>query len=349
MSAAPCAAPVAGRSVDAARRVAPDVVPADATERPITVDQTNVSVVVGEVVVVKWLRPPVTQPSDTVTMLRHLAAAGFTEMPTFYGPFVDEASASVHAMVTAFVPGALDGWDWFVEELTAGLDGGSIERPLASAEAVGALAARMHEAFATPTDVIAEPTGTRSVSDEHDRGIALLDEALSCTAGAEGQRLASRGAQIRAAIDAPGSVGDVPVQHVHGDLHVGQMLQSDTALVVNDFDGNPIVPHAERHRRRTAMVDLAALIQSVDHVGRIVARRRPEHGAAIDRFIADAVERVERGYRTVRAECADDRVLLTALRVIQELHELVYAARSLPRWLYVPDAALQSLFPQVDS
>ncbi|MCU1398188.1 MAG: hypothetical protein JWN62_1297 [Acidimicrobiales bacterium] len=350
MTAAPRAELVAGRSIEAARRVAPGIVLADATERPITVDQSNVSVIVGEAVVVKWLHPPVAQPSSTVTMLRHLAAAGFTEMPTFYGPFVDDTrtEASVQAMVTAFVPDALDGWDWFVDELTTGLDGGCMELPLGSAETVGALAARLHEAFATPTDVISEPTGLNTVDHEHDLGIALLDEALACTTGAEGRRLAARAAQIRAAIDVLGSVGTVPVQHIHGDLHVGQMLRSDTALVVNDFDGDPIASHAEPHRRRSAMVDLAALMQSVDHVGRIVARRRPELVAEVDRFIADALERVERGYRTVRAARADDGVLLIALRVIQELHELVFAARSLPRWLYVPDAAMQSLFPLVD-
>ena len=111
MSDALGAVPFAGRSAEAACRVAPGLAAADATERPITVDQTNVSVVVGEVVVVKWLRPPVSLPSDTMTMLRHLAAAGFTEMPTFFGPLVDEATATVHAMVTAFVPDALDGSD----------------------------------------------------------------------------------------------------------------------------------------------------------------------------------------------------------------------------------------------
>ena len=337
--------PAPGRSLEAARRVAPGSVPADATERPITVDQTNVSVVVGEAVVVKWLQPPVPQPSDTVTALRHLTAAGFAEMPGFHGAFVDDTATVVLAMVTALVPDALDGWDWFVDELAAGLDDGSLSPALTSAEAVGALAGRMHAAFATSTDVIPDPVGFGAVVDEHDRGVALLTDALGCTTGPEGLRLAERAARIRAAIDALEQVGVVPVQHVHGDLHVGQMLRSDAALLVNDFDGNPIVPHGERHRPRSPMVDLAGLVQSVDHVGRIVARRRPEHLAEIERFVADAVRRVEHGYRTVRPEQPDDGTLLMALRVIQELHELVYAARSLPRWLYVPDAALQSMFP----
>ncbi|MCU1391801.1 MAG: aminoglycoside phosphotransferase [Ilumatobacteraceae bacterium] len=353
--------PPPGRSAAVAHRLAPDVVDTDAAERPITVDQTNISVVVGEAVVVKWLQPPVTQPYGTVTMLRHLAAAGFDEMPHVFGPFVDdsiEVDASicgtaaaairnqVQAMVTAFVPGALDGWDWYVDELTTALDAGDLTGPLASASALGALAARLHRAFATPTEIIPTPVSRRSVADEHARGIALLDEALRCTRDTEGERLRRTAALIRAAIEPLASIGEVPVQHVHGDLHVGQILRSPAALVVNDFDGNPIAPPGQRHLRRSAMVDLASLVQSVDHVGRIVARRRPELAAAVDAFIADAVERVQTAYRAVLPAIEHDDVLLVALRAIQELHELVYAATSLPRWLYVPDAAIAAMFPE---
>ena len=345
MSAAVRVLPEPGDSTAAAHRVAPGIVGLDAAERPITVDQTNVSVVVGEAVVVKWLQPPVAPPSATVTMLRHLSAAGFTEMPAFHGTVTDDM---VRAMVTAFVPGAMDGWDWFVDELTDGLDLGSLDVPLAAAAAVGALAARLHVAFATPTHVIPEPVGMAPVTTEHELGIALLRDALACTAGPEGERLAARSGQIRAAIDALASVGEVPVQHVHGDLHVGQILRSDSVIVVNDFDGDPVAAPDGRHRRRSAMVDLAALIQSVDHVGRIVATRRPEHRSATLGFITAAVERVEHGYRAVRPAQPDDAVLLRALRTIQELHEFVYAAQSLPRWLYVPDAALTAMFPEAD-
>ena len=44
----------------------------------------------------------------------------------------------------------------------------------------------------------------------------------------------------------------------------------------------------------------------------------------------------------------DDR-LLWPLRVAQELHEYAYAALHLPVWTYVPDAAMQALFPITDT
>ena len=41
-----------------------------------------------------------------------------------------------------------------------------------------------------------------------------------------------------------------------------------------------------------------------------------------------------------------DPALLEAFRLQQVLREIVYAARHLPRWMYVPDAALPALLDE---
>ena len=92
------------------------------------------------------------------------------------------------------------------------------------------------------------------------------------------------------------------------------------------------------------MIDLASLLQSIDHVGRIVARRRPDGARAIDEFIGAGMRACRAAYEAIRPISATEERLLGPLRAIQELHEFVYAARSLPRWLYVPDAALSAMF-----
>ena len=43
-----------------------------------------------------------------------------------------------------------------------------------------------------------------------------------------------------------------------------------------------------------------------------------------------------------RADLFDERIV-RAFEVAQEVHEYVYAARYLPRWLYVPDASMPDL------
>jgi hypothetical protein len=39
-----------------------------------------------------------------------------------------------------------------------------------------------------------------------------------------------------------------------------------------------------------------------------------------------------------------DARLLPGLRAAQELHELVYSVRRLPRWIYAPTLALRAMF-----
>ena len=72
----------------------------------------------------------------------------------------------------------------------------------------------------------------------------------------------------------------------------------------------------------------------------MVHRRHPDHGADVDRFITAAVAAALAAYRAVHP-VRDD--LLHALRVAQELHEHLYAVTHLPRWQYVPHAALPAL------
>lgn len=332
-----------GASLELARELAGDLVPTDAIERPITVDQTNHSVVVGEAVVVKWLRRPAPPPHRGARLLGHLDAVGFTAMPTFLG--TAEEDGRVVAVLTAYVPGSRDGWEWYVDELDADLDAGDIGRSLTRAARVGTLAARLHRALATPSAVIPAPISRSGAAGEHRRGVALLDAALQLTVGDAGERLGALAPRIADDLDALATAGDVEVQPVHGDLHVGQLLRHADELLITDFDGDPVsadvAATVDGIDRRPSVVDLASLVQSVDHVARILARRRPERTAQLDDFATGASTAVIWAYGA-GARFAEE--LLRPLQVVQELHELVYAARHLPQWRYVPDAALAALY-----
>lgn len=358
--------PAAGASAALARRLVPTMVPAHTTERVLSTDQVNHTVVVGDItlggsavgdaaghsvgdpaggsvgdaVVVKWLIPPAPLPHRGAEVQAHLAEVGFTDMPRFLGCY--EHDGRVVAMLSQYIPHAREGWDWYVEELT--------ERPaagLATAARLGVLAARLHRALATRSSIFPTPVGAGSLLDEAHRGEALLDEALGCTAGEAGERLAARAALVRAAISVLHHLGPVPVQPIHGDLHAGQFLRSGDTIVVTDFDGNPLVDPAEQRRRRSTLVDLAGLLQSIDHVGRMVVKRNPQRAADVEAWIGDAIDTAHAAYRAEwpAGIAPHHDEALTALRAIQELHEFVYAARALPVWLYVPDAALSAMFP----
>ena len=100
---------------------------------------------------------------------QHLDAVGFHEVPQPVGFLVhhDGDRQLLLASVTRFLPGAIDGWDWYVDDLLAWLDGGLSDPAMPEpATALGALVGRMHVAFATawaqcPTPVAPASAGRR--------------------------------------------------------------------------------------------------------------------------------------------------------------------------------------------
>lgn len=336
--------PLPGASATVAHHFAPHLVAPNADERPITVDQTNCSVVVGESVVVKWLLQPVPRPHPGTRLLAHLSAVGFTDMPHFHGELVE--GGVVRAIVTSFVAGARDGWDWCVDELEASLlQDSTLTAPLQSVGRIATMTAELHRSLATPSAVIPDPVGKADLANEADRGVALLGEALDEVTGEAGDLVRAHGVDINDALRELRAAPPGAVQPIHGDLHVGQVLRSGDALALNDFDGDPVTGADRRMLRRSPLVDLAALVQSFDHVGRIVLRRRlPDMRDAVDEYIRQAQALTLATYAAAQGlDLAAVDAQLFALRIVQELHEMVYAHRSLPRWMYVPQAALVTL------
>ncbi len=320
-------------------------------ERALAVDQTHDSVVVGEAVVVKWavhLSVGLQQP-PAVRLLRHLAEVGFVGMPRPVG-WVDWADPSgsgdraLVAVAAEFLPGARDGWDWYVDDLLDPLAGGRpLDAAVEPATALGTLTGSLHRALAQPSSTEPHPVGVADERDAarwHARALATLDEALAVTPGPERERLRARADRARSALEPLAVAAGTPVTLVHGDLHVGQVLRHDGGYAVTDFDGNPVLPADERSAPQPPARDVAGMLRSLDHVGRIADRRTAGRQAgAVERWIAAT--------RTAFLEAYDgpllDHGLLPACEVEQELRELVYAARHLPRWRYVPDAALAAL------
>lgn len=353
--------PVPGASVALAHRLAPDLVgPPDGDsrrrERPITVDQTNASVVVDETVIVKWFDPPIPHPHPGLELLAHLADLADRSVvdpsiggrgdgavvPHLFG--VEIVDGAVVATASEFVIGAVDGWEWFVDELLSGT--GASEQ---WSSRIGSLAARLHADLATPSPVFPEPVATVSVRPEQQRCDELLRDAGRIGTPEVRAVLAPRLDAITAAIGELAGIDTTTGIRIHDDLHVGQVLRSGDRLVVTDFDGNPIGAAGFRGRPRPAAVDVASLVQSVDHAGRVAIRRAPDRADAIGTEIGSCTAALLDAYRSGlaargRADLLDER-LVEPLRYAQELHELVYADRHLPRWAYAPLATLVAMLP----
>ncbi len=324
-----------------------DAVVGEMTERPVTADQTHESVIVGERFVVKWYRHP--PAPHAVAQLARLTSVGFPGCPPTYA--VVSTAGATTALVSGYLPGAVDGWDWCLADFDT--DFGTH---------LGLLAADLHLALA-----VAPAPATAAMRELWQRqSEAALSAVLAEITGPDGEWLASVADRMRADLALPSAVG-TPVLAVHGDLHVGQVLKwrpdgGAVAYAVTDFDGNPTA--TERGPLQPAARDLAQLLTSLDHVAMMVARQAA--GAPLDGdpsrptgdwpTIAPALARagVLRGqlFQAYTGRLAEagrsellDRRLVRAFEVEQECRELLYAARFSPTWRYSGIGALRSRYP----
>ncbi|HET9521550.1 MAG TPA: phosphotransferase [Candidatus Limnocylindrales bacterium] len=304
-----------------------------ASERPVGVDQTHDSVVVGERAIVKWFRRVGPGPSRAATLIAQLAAVGFGGIPTPLGSLGWRSRAGAEltlAQGDAYLSGARDGWEWCVERVP---DDVTVGREL------GQLVASLHRALATPSAVIAEPISTATADDVagwRAAAVVTLHEALTLDDDPE---LASFAPRMLEVLERPLTAGDFELQPVHGDLHVGQVLEWSGRFAVIDFDGNPALPDAANAVRQPRERDVAQMLSSLDHVGRVVDERS---GRTRTREAERWIGAVREGFLASVGPL--DEPLVAAFEVEQECRELVYAARFLPRWRYAPMATLQARY-----
>jgi maltokinase len=262
--------------------------PADPTVVPVTVDQTNESFVVGGEYVVKLRPEPVADDDVALVRLSRLREAGADCTPAFHG-------ATGRALVSSYVPGAVDGWTWCVGEARAALD---VEE----------------------VDVPGAPVGTTPVRPDWATDLGALT------------------AQMHRAL----AVADGLVLG-HGDYHVGQVLRDPGGrLWVIDFDGNPVLPAEERAAPRPTAYDVAGMLLSLENVGHVVRHHAQRQGVDLpDERVAAWTERVQDELLgAYRAAGVLDESLLAPYVDEQIRRELDYAEAHLPRWRYVPEAAL---------
>lgn len=331
-------------------------------ERAIGVDQTNESVVVGTSAVVKWIAEPAPRDPSVPDLQAHLAAVGFAGIPAPIGAldWTDaQGRVATLALVATWLTDAADGWDWCVEDVLGhvlhapdGCDGTCDGLLLAGR--LGTAAADLAIALATPSDVIPEPVVTMDhahIEGWRQSAETSLDAAMATLEGDAADAFRPRADALRARIGTLAAIRSTPATWIHGDLHVGQVLRSPGGLSIIDLDDDVSLPAAERGRQLSPVRDVAQLASSLDHVGRIVDRRTSGQAAAVvDAWVDQARTSFLAAYvSTLTAagsrDLFDDR-LLAALEAERVCRELLYAAGTLPRWMYAPLGTLRRMIPR---
>ncbi|GAA3758009.1 maltokinase N-terminal cap-like domain-containing protein [Salinactinospora qingdaonensis] len=316
-------------------------------------EQSNTSLVYGEDYVLKVFRR--LWPGHNPDLELTAALTGSPFVARVHGwlevDLTDEHTATpvptTLAMLQEFLRSATDGWvlagtsvrDLYEMPDTAPGDAGGDFA--GESERLGSATASVHRelARALPTDLLG-PGAVTELAES-------MVERLHSAADQVGE-LKPYTARLRAAFDAFAELEEpLPVQRVHGDYHLGQVVRTDAGWVLLDFEGEPAVPVAQRQRLSSPLRDVAGMLRSFDYAARyqLVEHPRAEELTGTARAWAR---------RSRDAFCAgyaaaggiDPEKHLTVLRAFEydkAVYEVLYEARHRPSWLRIPLDSIAAL------
>jgi maltokinase len=314
--------------------------------RPIGVEQSNTSVIYGHNYILKLFRRPSPGPNRDVDLHRALHDAGSTHIAEPLGTIEggDGDDATTYGFLQHFLPDAVEGW----ATATASVRDLLAEADLHADEVGGDFAgeaSRLGVAVAEVHADLAATLGTEQVGPEHltaqvDGMHARLDAVL-----AEVPELREHEAMLRETFDQVRALDRaIEVQHVHGDLHLGQVLRSTAGWVLIDFEGEPDADVEQRRALRSPLRDVAGMMRSFEYAALHLLA-----GGEDDRqLMARAAEWADRnqaafceGYAKVAFDPRSQPTLLRAFELDKAVYEVALEHHYRPDWLAIPLATFR--------
>jgi maltokinase len=326
-----------------------DEIPVHEPSLVLTAEQSNTSMVFGDVAIMKVFRRLHPGVNPDIEIQGALTRLGAKHVPALLGAVeaeIDGAPWSL-AMLQEFMTTASDGWQLAttsVRDLMA-------EADLHAEEAGGDFAGeaeRLGEAVATVHADLASAFGTREASaDElHERAEAMEGRLLRAV-----DIVPDLGDMVERLTAIYRAVGDlhesITMQRIHGDLHLGQALRTVTRWVLIDFEGEPMAAIEARRQVDSPLRDVAGMLRSFDYAGyhRVIEIGwDPQLNYRAGEWSVRNRDAFCSGYAV--AAGADPRahdVLLRAFEADKAVYEAVYEARNRPAWLPIPLASLSRL------
>jgi len=329
----------------------------------LTAEQSNTSLIFGDVAILKVLRRVFPGCSPELEVTSALARRGSTHVAEPFGwieTTTDSGEPALLAILSRYLPGASDGWSLAATSLRdlyspqGAAEPGTIRPDQAGGDFAGE-AFRLGRATAEVHADLAAAFGAAELAPGALRDLAGQMTRRLDIADAQVPGLHPYAAKVRGYYaDLAATGGPVPVQRVHGDYHLGQVLRTATGWVVLDFEGEPAVPLEERRAPSVALRDVAGMLRSFDYAARHQLLDRPD-GEKLRDLGDEWVERSQAAFCKGYAEAGGmdpqaHGTLLRALMLDKAVYEVVYEARHRPSWLSVPlDSIAASLWKKPPS
>jgi maltokinase len=320
----------------------------------LTGEQSNTSIAYGEDGILKLFRRVAAGGNPDIEIHDALTRRGSENVAPLLGWIWArwrDSSGDVHeghlGMMQAFLRTATDGWTVALSSVRDLL----VEEDLFPEEVGGDFAGeaqRLGEATAQVHADLAAEFETATYTSEQQAALAggmglRLDAASHVV-----PELAEHAEGLRTRYDALAALTTpLPVQRVHGDLHLGQTLRTVKGWKIIDFEGEPAKPLEERVAPDTPYRDVAGMLRSLDYAAGATLR---EFGQG-EQLAHRAHEWSERnrvafldGYaESTRPLTPEAMVVIRAYEADKAVYEAVYEARNRPSWLPIPLHAIARL------
>ncbi|MDR3403746.1 MAG: maltose alpha-D-glucosyltransferase [Chthoniobacter sp.] len=358
--------------------------------RLVSVDQSNTSIACGDTWLLKILRKFERGPHPDVELTRFLGdEAHLACVPPYAGglTLVDKAGDAAIGMLFGFVVNQGDGWTYTLDALARYFDRVLEARrdfdATAATELIGAVyrerarqlgqrTAEMHHALASAEDrpefapeqysTLYQRSlyqgmrgSTGQVLRQLKRQLSRLpEEARADAAGL----LASHAPVLKVFARLMDHRIDVSRIRIHGDFHLGQVLNTGKDFVIIDFEGEPRLPLSERRLKRCALRDVAGMLRSFDYAATTALRNERADDVqklapwarawtiAIREAYLTAYLEAAAGAAFLPASAGDTQVLLEAYQLDKALYEVAYELSYRPAWVTTPLRAVNEMIAQ---
>jgi maltose alpha-D-glucosyltransferase/alpha-amylase len=122
---------------------------------------------------------------------------------------------------------------------------------------------------------------------------------------------------------------------IHGDYHLGQVLDTGHDFIIIDFEGEPARPLNERRIKHSPLRDVAGMLRSFDYAAHTAAQ--PEAWVErISQEFLNAYLTTAEGASFLPANEEELRMLLEVCLLEKAVYEVCYELNNRPDWVGIP-------------